>query len=154
MLEGVPSTTTSSKRKRGFLLGLENYKSIKVIAKVADYSRAKAMMAVGSVLNDGLEFDGIYAHNDAMAAGARIALKKQGINPGSIPTVGIDFLNETRDAIRKGEQLASFTYPTCGKVGVAMALKILRGKKVQRFISVPYQMVTKANVDTIEPVFE
>lgn len=78
-----------------------------------------------------------------MAAGARFALKQAGIDPASIPTVGIDFLPETREAILAGEQLASFTYPTCGVIGVKAALDLLKGKKTPRYIAVPSQLVTK-----------
>jgi len=153
MLEGVPTTTTSIKRKGGFIAGLSNYPDIRVISKVAHYSRAEAVRVMGDVLRDGLHFDAIFSHNDAMATGARIVLKSKGIAPGSIPTVGIDFLQETKLAILNGEQLASFTYPTCGKVGVLAAMDILRGKKVKRFISVPFKLVTRKNVQETAPAF-
>ena len=104
-------------------------------------------------MKQGIKFDAIYAHNDAMAAGARFALKQNDINPASIPTVGIDFLPETRKAIIKGEQLASFTYPTCGKAGVKAALALLKGKKVNRYISVPSKLVTKKNVKATKTVY-
>lgn len=152
-LEGVPTTTTAIRRKSGFLAGLMNYPSIRIISKVADYSQAKAIKVIEGALADGLKFDAIYAHNDAMAAGARMALRKKGIDPGSIPTIGIDFLQETKQAIIKGEQLASFTYPTCGKAGVAAALDILRGKHVPRFIPVPFQLITRDNAGEVESIF-
>ena len=153
MLEGVQTTSTAIRRRDGFLAGLFNYPNIKVLSKIADYSRAKAILAIDEALSDGQKFDAIYAHNDDMAAGARIALRKKGIDPGSIPTVGIDFLPETKIAIAKGEQFASFTYPTCGKVGVAAAMDILNNKSVPRFIPVPFHTVTKENVGDIEPIF-
>jgi len=153
MLEGVPTTTTAIKRKNGFLMGLDNYPGISVTSRIADYSRAKSILVMETLLMKGVNFDGIFAHNDAMAAGARLVLKKHGIDSATKPTVGIDFLHETRESIRKGEQLASFTYPTCGKIGVAVALDILRGKKVRRFSSVPFQIVTSDNVNDVEPIF-
>ena len=48
---------------------------------------------------------------------------------------------------------ASFTYPTCGKQGVATALDILNGKKVARFIPVPFQLVTRDNVNEIKTIY-
>jgi len=153
MLEGIPTTSTAKRRKNGFLASLSDYSGIKVISEVGNYSRTGAIMAIEKLLKQGKRFDAIYAHNDAMAAGARLALKQAGINPASIPTVGIDFLPETREAIIRGEQLASFTYPTCGKIGVETALKLLKGKKVQRYISVPSQRVTKKNVAKIKTVY-
>lgn len=153
MLEGVPTTSTAKRRKKGFLASLENYSNIKVISEVGDYSRIGAIKVVEKLLEQGEKFDAIYAHNDAMAAGARLALKRAGIDPSTIPTVGIDFLPETREAILNGEQTASFTYPTCGTIGVKTALKLLKGKKVPRYIQVPSQIVTKENVEKINTVY-
>ena len=152
MLEGVTTTTTAKRRTKGFLDSL-NDTGIKVISAEANYSRTDAIAVIDDFLKKGKKFDAIYAHNDAMAAGARLALKKAGIDPASIPTVGIDFLPETREAIKKGEQLASFTYPTCGKVGVKAALALLKGQKVSRHISVPFQLVTKENVEKIKAIY-
>lgn len=152
ILEGVTTTTTAKRRTKGFLDSL-NDTGIKVISAEANYSRTDAIAVIDDFLKKGKKFDAIYAHNDAMAAGARLALKKAGIDPASIPTVGIDFLPETREAIKKGEQLASFTYPTCGKVGVKAALALLKGQKVSRHISVPFQLVTKENVEKIKAIY-
>ena len=152
-LQGIPTTTTSIQRKNGFIAGLANYPDVKIISKVANYSRKEAIRVIETSLDEGLKFDAIYAHNDAMATGARIVFKKRGMDPAKIFTVGIDFLPETKLAIIAGEQSASFTYPTCGKAGVAAALKILRGEKVPRFISVPFQLVTHDNVDKAQTVY-
>lgn len=153
MLEGVPTTTTAQDRRRGFVTAIEQFEAIEIVSRVANYSRADAIAAVEKLLKQGEKFDAIYAHNDAMAAGARFALQRAGIDPASIPTVGIDFLPEAREAILKGEQLASFTYPTCGKMGVDVALKLLQGKKVPRYIEVPSQLVTRKNVNNISTAY-
>lgn len=153
MLEGVPTTTTAIRRSAGFLAGIADYPGIKVMSGTANYSRNEAIKVVDKLLSSGETFEGIYAHNDAMASGARIVLKGKGIAPSAVPVVSIDFLPETRDAIIKGEQLASFTYPTCGKVGVAAALKILNGEKVPRVIRVPFQLVTPENVNNVKSIY-
>lgn len=153
MLSGIATTTTAIERKRGFLAGLGNYPGLKIVEKLANYSRTQAIMAVENILDENISFNAIYAHNDAMASGARYALKQAGIDPASKNIVGIDFLPEARDAIMKGEQLASFTYPTCGKIGVKAALSLLQGKKVERYISVPYVQVTSKNVHKESTVY-
>lgn len=153
MLEGVPTTTTAIKRKDGFLAGLANYSEVEVVSKVANYSRAEAIRIIEKSIAAGDKFDAIYAHNDAMAIGARTVLKAYGIAPSSVPMVSIDYLPETREAIVRGEQLASFTYPTCGKAGVAAAMDILNGKTVPRFIAIPSERVTRDNVGRIKTVY-
>ena len=72
---------------------------------------------------------------------------------GVAPTVGIDFLPEAREAIISGEQLASFTYPTCGKIGVEVALELLQGRSVERHIEVPSVLVTKENVARVKVIY-
>ena len=153
MLEGVPTATTAIHRKDGFMTEIAKHSGITVATKTANYSRADAIRVVEEALSENLQFDAIYAHNDAMAIGARIALKAAGIDPASKPTVSIDYLPETREAIRNGEQLASFTYPTCGKVGVRAALDLLNGKQVPRIINVPSQLVTRDNVEQVDTIF-
>ena len=153
MLEGVPTTSTAIKRKGGFLAGLANYPGVHVVSRVANYSRSEAIRALEESIATGEKFDAIYAHNDAMAIGARTVLKANGIAPSSVPMVSIDFLPETREAIINGEQLASFTYPTCGKAGVAAAMDILNGKSVPRFIAIASERVTRDNVNRVHTVY-
>jgi ribose transport system substrate-binding protein len=154
MLEGVPSATTAIQRSAGFRKALEDFPDMRVVTvKTGNYSRTGGLSATESALKDGIVFDAIFSHNDAMAAGSRLALRAAGIDPRSVPTIGIDYLQETRDAIRKGEQLASFTYPTCGKEGARVAVDILNGKTVPKYIEVPSQIVTRENVESVSPIF-
>ncbi|NQV47284.1 MAG: LacI family transcriptional regulator, partial [Rhodospirillaceae bacterium] len=88
-----------------------------------------------------------------MAVGARLALKRAGIDPASIPTVGIDYISEARDAIRKGVQSATFIYPTVAREGIEYAMKILAGEKVPKEILVQSQIITRDNVEQIAPIF-
>jgi len=109
--------------------------------------------AIEEALLEGLAFDAIYAQSDSMAVGARLALKGAGIDPKTIPTVGIDYISEARAAIRSGEQSATFVYPTVGREGAEYAVKILLGETVPKVLRVPSQMVTKDNVDNVAPIF-
>ncbi|MDH5546285.1 MAG: substrate-binding domain-containing protein [Gammaproteobacteria bacterium] len=153
MLEGVRTTTTAANRKQGFLAGLKSYPNIKLISETGNYSRAEAAAVVENLLAKGEKFDAIYAHNDAMASGARIVLKQNNISPASIPTISIDFIPETKQAILNGEQSASFTYPTCGKIGIQAAIDLVQGKKVPKYIKVPSQLITRENVESVATVY-
>jgi ribose transport system substrate-binding protein len=88
-----------------------------------------------------------------MASGARIALNKAGIDPATVLIVGIDYIREAREAIRKGQQSASFTYPTCADEAVATVLAISEGRAVAKSIRVPSQRVTLDNVEQVSPIF-
>lgn len=154
VLQGVPSATTAIKRTEGFLTEIAKHPGMKIVAvKPADYLRAEAIKAVEQTLEEGLEFDAIYAQSDSMAAGARLALQAMGIDPKSKLIVGIDYIPESREAIRQGLQSASFTYPTASEEAAKAALKILNGETVAKEIEVPSKIVTKENVEAVDTVF-
>lgn len=154
MLEGIPTATTAQQRSAGFMAGLKSFPGIQLAAvETGNYSRAGGIKAMESALQEGLKFDAVFSHNDAMLVGARLALKSAGIDLQSVPSVGIDYINEAREAIRNGEQTASFTYPICGKEGAQAAMKILMGKTIDKYIEVSAQIVTRENVEIIQTIY-
>jgi ribose transport system substrate-binding protein len=153
-LQGVPTATTAIRRSEGFATALKKYPQMKIVAsRVGNYLRADALHQVEAVLAEGIHFDAIYAHSDSMAAGARMVLLAAGIDPKTIPIVGIDYIAEARKAIRNGEQLASFTYPTCAKEGAQQVLKILHDRPFEREVTVDSVKVTRDNVEQVETIF-
>ena len=153
MLEGIPTATTAIQRSESFLEVMRQHPKIPVTRQVANYLRGDAIAAVESLLLQGERFDAIYAQSDSMATGARMALRHHGIKPGAIPIVGIDYINEARQAIRHGEQAISFTYPTGGAEGARAAIKILNGEQVRKEIILKSTRVSRDNVDRVEPIF-
>lgn len=154
VLQHIPTTTPAIDRTEGFLEAIAAYPGIEIAAiRRADSLRARAIQVVEEALAEGLRFDAIYAQSDSMASGARTALKAAGIDPAGIPTVGIDYIAEAREAIRGGEQAASFTYPTFGREGAELALRLLAGETVPKEVIVDSTMVTRENVEGVEPIF-
>lgn len=154
MLRGVPTATTAQARSKGFLDALKPYPHIQVVAvKDGNYLRSDAIHATEETLAEGIRFDAIYAQSDSMAAGARMALRKAGIDPRKLLIVGIDYISEAREAIRDGEQTASFLYPTCAVEAARAVQDILHGKTVPRHIKVDTLMVTRDNVEQVDPIF-
>lgn len=154
IIRGVPTATTAIARTQGFLDAIKNYPDIKIAEmKDGNYLRGDAIRVTEKLLMDGVKFDAIYAQSDSMAVGARLALKKAGISPKDKLIVGIDYIKEAQDAIRSGEQLASFVYPICAKETAQVVLDILNGKKVPKKVTVKSSLITKANVKNIKPIF-
>ncbi len=154
MLKGIPSASTTISRTEGFLAEIERLGGLEVIAeKSANYLRNDAIHAMEEVLEAGIPFDAIYAQSDSMAQGARMALRRAGIDPRDIPIIGIDYISEARRAIRAGEQEISFTYPTGGREGAEYIVKILRGAPIPKEILLDSIMVTPDNVEQLEPLF-
>ncbi len=155
MLKGVATATTAIAREQGFMAALKHYPGIEVVASpVANYRRDEAILKMDELLKQQLKFDAIYAHSDSMAVGARIAMERAGLNPADYVIVGIDYIAEARAAIREGKQTASFTYPTGGKEGAKIVLKIIRGEKVEKQTPVPSVVVTRDNVESVKTIFE
>ena len=153
-LQGLPGASTVVRRMQGFEDQLKEYDDITIsVNRAGNYLRADAIKVVAETIEQGLHFDAIFAHNDNMAVGARIAMRAFGIDPKDIPTVGIDYIDEARNAIKSGEQTVSFTYPTCAKEASVVIWDILQGKSVEKRIVVPSQKVTAENVDEVEPLF-
>lgn len=154
VLQHIPTTSVAMERTEGFFEELKKYPGLSVVAmKRADSLRDKAILAIEEALAEGLRFDAIYAQSDSMASGARAALRRAGIDPGSLPIVGIDYIAEAREAIRKGEQDASFRYPTFAEEGAEITLRILRGEAVPHEVVVDSVKVTRDNVERIAPIF-
>lgn len=154
ILQGLPTSTAAIERTEGFREELSRHAHLGIAAlKPANYLRADALRAMEDILAAKIPFDAIYAQSDSMAIGARVALRQAGIDPASIPTVGIDYIQESRAAIRAGEQTASFLLPTGAKEGAEIILRILKGETVPKTVVIPSQLVTRDNVERVEPIF-
>ncbi|MCK9532925.1 MAG: substrate-binding domain-containing protein [Gammaproteobacteria bacterium] len=154
MLEGVRTATTAQLRTRGFLDELKAHPGLRLVAvKTANYLRNDAIRAMEEVFREGLHFDAIFSQSDSMASGARIALRGAGRDPKDVVIVGIDYIAEAREAIRSGEESASFTYPTCAAEAAQVVMEIAAGRDVPRYIAVPSQKITRANVERVKPIF-
>lgn len=147
MLKGVVSATTSIHRTNGFLYQIKQFPEIKIVAEEhANYRRNKAIEAMEKILRRKIKFDAVYAQSDSMATGARMVMKKFGIDPKDKIIVGIDYIAEAKKAIIAGEQSASFTYPTAGKEGAVAAVRILRGEKIKKIQDIDFKLMDKGNI--------
>jgi ribose transport system substrate-binding protein len=91
------------------------------------------------------EIDLVYGHNDPMAYGAYLAAKDAG-REKDIKFLGIDAIpNEGVQWVNKGQLTATFLYATPGAEGIRQALKIVKGEKVPKAITLPTATVDKNN---------
>ena len=91
VLEGLPSSTPAVERLNGFKDGVKENDKIKVVAEqAADWLPDKAQTAFAAMLQAHPDIKVVYASNDMMAAGARLAAKgagkKDGESRSSAPT--------------------------------------------------------------------
>lgn len=155
MLTGVPTATTTRIRSRAFREVVQHHPGISVTSRTGNYLRGDAIRAVEGILRaeDGFPFDAVYAQSDSMAVGARMALRRAGIDPADLLIAGIDYIQAAREAIRSGQQAVSYTYPTGGREGAELALRLLRGESVPHEVVLESVEVTADNLDAVEPIF-
>ena len=126
----------------------------------ADYSRGQAQEAVTKFLSGNPEFDCIISNNDAMAIGAILALENAGIDPASLPIVGIDATADAAQAILDGKMSMSVYQSAEGQAqaAVKIAKNLVDGNPIadgtgcevsnecENLLYVPFVKVTAENV--------
>jgi ribose transport system substrate-binding protein len=153
LLEGLPTADVTHDRTRGFLVEMFKYPNFKVIRRFGNYLRRDSIVVMEELLRSGVEVDAIYSESDSMLSGVRSAYSRFGKDVSDVITVGTDYTSEARENIRKGTQTASIKFPLAGKESIEVILKILKGDEVSKEIIIPTKLVTKENVENIEPVF-
>ena len=128
VLQGLPSSTPAVERLNGFKDGVKQNDKIKVVAEqAADWVPDKAQTAFSAMLQAHPDIKVLYASNDMMAAGARLAAKGAG-KADQVKIIGTDGLPGPAGGIRavaEGDWVATFTYPTGADQAIDMAKSIL-----------------------------
>ena len=125
--------------------------------RIGKWERERARLITGNVLAasklSGKKIDAIIANNDEMALGAIAALKAaQQWTPDFI-VGGIDATPDALHSMREGELKVTVLQnaDAQGAKAVESALRLLRKQTVQRFVDVPFELVTPANLSKYLP---
>ena len=105
LLNGTIGNVSTTLRTASALQALEDngITAAEATAPLAcDFDRATAQDMITPLLKT-IEYDCIIANNDSMALGAIEALKAEGLDPTTIPVVGIDATEDGRAAVKDGE---------------------------------------------------
>jgi len=121
--------------------------------KIADkregkWSRTAAQDITTNWLSSGMKFDAIIANNDEMALGAINALKAaKKWTPQSI-VAGIDATPDALASMKAGELKVTVFQNAAGQGAgsVDAALKLIKKQPVDRFVNVPFELVTPENL--------
>jgi ribose transport system substrate-binding protein len=150
VLQGLPSSTPAVERLNGFKSGVKDNPKVQVVAEqAADWLPDKAQTAFAAMLQAHPNIKAVYASNDMMAAGARLAAKGAG-KLDQVKILGTDGLPGPAGGIRavaEGEWAATFTYPTGGPEAIEMAKSLLLdcAEKVPTVVTVPTTAITPDN---------
>ena len=148
VMYGVMGQSPQINREKGVLNILEGTK-IKILAsQTAEWQRDKALSLAENWILQFPDMKAIMCQNDDMALGAMEAVmnaKKQ----DQILVVGVDAIEGALESVKK-EQMACTIFQDAagqGQGAVETALKILNGETVEKEVMIPFQLVTKDNVD-------
>ena len=145
VLEGVKGSLTNTDRLRGVAEAHKAYPGIKIAtSQPANYQRLQALQVMENVMQSTPQIDGVFAANDAMAAGAIEAL--EGANRKAL-VVGINGTKEAVDAIAAGKMLATGDYNGFlqGCIGTMTAIRQLRKLPVPKEVVFPASVIDKSN---------
>ncbi len=150
MMHGFLGQAAQIKREAGAKEILAKQPGLKMLAdQTAEWDRAKALTLMENWIQSlGLKINAVFAQNDEMGLGALIALENALIKDKVI-VVSVDGIGDALEAVRKGRLDATVFQDATGQGGTAVetAVKIVHKQPFDRETFIPFQLVTKANVD-------
>ena len=119
-----------------------------VAEQTANWDRTQALNLMENWLASGRKIDAVIAQNDEMALGAYKAIEAAGKNK-EILVIGIDAIQDALKAVIEG-QLVGTVFQNAreqGGLAVELANKLIKGEVISHNHYIPFQLVTKENVD-------
>ncbi len=146
---GQRNSSSSVDRHAGFFAAMQENPGITVADTVyaCDWEREGGEAAMERLLRRTEDFSYVFVHNDRMAYGVYLVLKRHGLT-GKVKIVGVDGLsgkNGGLECVDNGIFDASYFNPTSGDDIMALAMDILKGHKYKRVNKLSATIITKEN---------
>src|SRR5271165_5158127 len=126
-------------------------KGMKIIAEqTAEWDRTKGENLMTNWLSKGMKFDAVVSNNDEMAIGALQAMKAAGIDTKAASIVGgVDATQDALASMKAGDLKVTVFQNAAGqgKGAVDAALALAAGKPVDKWVKIPFELVTPENLD-------
>lgn len=148
LLQGPYGHSAEVERTEGIKAVIAKYPQAKIIAEqTANWDRAQAMSVMENWLASGRTINAVIAENDEMALGAVGAIQGAG-KESRIAVVGIDAISDGLKAVDEGKMVATVfqNADAQGTLAVELADELIKGQKVKHLNYIPFEMVTKQNV--------
>jgi len=151
VLHGPMGQSGEIKRREGIKLALlDKNQGVKVLAEqTANWKRDQAMSITEDWLQRFPSVNVVCAQNDDMAMGALAAVEAAGML-NKIMIVGVDAIPDALQAVKSGKMACTVFQDSRGQGAgaVDVALKLAKGGTSPKEVMIPFQLVTKDNVDT------
>lgn len=153
ILQGELSNEATGARTEGNKQVFDQYPGYKfLIEQCGNWQRDQGMTITENLITTyGDELCAVMANNDEMALGAIEALEAAGIKDKVVVT-GVDLIDDAKVAIKEGRLQASVLQDGKGQGagGMEVAVKALKGEKVDALTMVPYVPVSLDNIADYE----
>ncbi len=148
VIDGPPVSAVTD-RIKGFEEVMAKYPDIKVVAKQnGEGNREKALGLMESILQANSKIDAVFCINDEEGVGVKIA-QEQANRSDEFFIVGVDGAPGAADALKEKKSYAatSAQFPNQMAIqGVELALKVIKGEKVEPQVLIPTELITQDNV--------
>ena len=144
-IEGIPGTSAAHERGMGFNEGLRKYPEITVVAReAANFDRQEAQKVMHGILQNDIEFDAVFAHNDNMIMGVIDVLEEMKVQSPRV-LIGFDAIPEALQAVKQGRLTATIAQKpeTMGRLALESAVLFFRGEKPPAITPVELSLITK-----------
>jgi len=150
MMHGFMGQAAQIKRDRGAREVLAKYPGLKLLAdQSAEWDRAKAIALMENWTQAyGPRINALFAQNDEMGMGALIALERARMKD-KVVLASVDAIADALKAVKDGRLDATVFQDARGQGSGAVetALKIVRKQPYEMTVFIPFQLVTRENVD-------
>ena len=150
---GLPGSSPTIERQRGFSEGLKKYPGIKIINQVyGNWLKKDTEEQLIKIKNSMARVNAVFAHNDQMASGSRKVLNDLRLSE-QIKVIGIDALPGQGGGLQMVSSktlTASVLYPTGGKEAISTAFKIMNRESFSKENILQSLVIDSTNVDLMK----
>jgi inositol transport system substrate-binding protein len=149
IMNGQMGHEAQIKRTEGNKQIIEQHPDMEVVLEgTAGWDRAKGLTLMENWLQSGNQIDAVVANNDEMAIGAIMALEAAG-KLDQVVVAGVDATPDALEFVKEGKLSVTVFQDAKGqgKGGLETAIKAAKGEEVDDFVWIPYELVTKDNVE-------
>ena len=152
VIEGQLSNQAAVQRTKDVheVIATPDCSGMKIVAEqTANWDRTQGQNLMTNWLSKGMKFDAVVSNNDEMAIGAIQAMKAAGVDTKKAIVGGVDATQDALASMKAGDLKVTVFQNAAGqgKGAVDTALALASGKTVDRWIKVPFELVTPENLD-------
>src|SRR5262249_2449819 len=152
LLRYAVGSASTEAREAGFLDALKKHPDIKIISsdQHAGATRETSYQVAQNLMNRfAREVNGVFCPNENSTIGMTKALRDAGLGKGKVKMIGFDAGTLSIQDLKNGDVQALVVQNPMlmGYLGVATAVKHLRGKKVEKRIDTGVVLVTRENME-------